>query len=200
MFCECMPTVFCGSRNSAFFDVSSGVTDMMDDDPFDGEAQPDAASDSPLVAISYFDSVDEMRGHAAEAWLDLQAACDDTESPLPMQQLSLEPAHFGLHIEIDAGLACSLNLYPVIAGEPHPEWGEGAAETLFQFSDDGFGGVDPQRVWSFFEFLLADILPFVGRDNRDELEERLAGGRRSFVFCDTGGCLLEMYSDDWRAN
>ena len=164
---------------------------------FGDERQPDTAAVPPLHAISFFDSLDEMRGYAAEAWLDLQAACDDPESPLPLQQLSLQPDHFGLQVVVDSGLACSLVLYPIIDGEAHPEWGEGGAEPLFQLSDDGLGGVDSKWVWSFFEFLLADILPFVGRDNRDELEERLAGGQRAFVMRDTSGNLLDMQEERW---
>ena len=175
------------------------ATMMMDDDEYDDwpeEEMPGRADGlaPSLLAVSYFDTIEELRGCVAEAWQEFDAAFGSPDSPLPLRNLSPTPSNIGLRWNLDAGLECSLLLYPIIDGEERLVWAE-ATEPLFQLGDDGMGMVDPEHLWAFLEYLLDDILFFAGRNNRDELMERFAGGGRRLALCDPIGCLLVMPTD-----
>ena len=150
---------------------------------------------APVLAVSYRDSLAELRGQVAEAWYELQAQYGDGQAPPPLCELALEPAHVALRVDIDAGLECVVSLYPVAAGIHYEHCGESSG-ALFQLGDDGGGMVDPAQLWALLEYLLDDILPAVGCDNRGELFERFAGGRRRLALCDPSGNLLAMPGDD----
>ena len=164
----------------------------MDIEEWDENALPDEEESVPPVQmVCYFDSLAELRGFIEESWEDLVARGGSANS---------DPERFGLRVEIDAGLECSVLIYPVVEGEHRLESGVGAGAALLQLRDDGMGSVSPEHLWHFFESLLDDILPWVGSDNRDELSERFAGGERSLELVDPSGRLLEMPNEnksDW---
>ena len=160
-----------------------------DDDLLEVEDVAGEPGDFPILAVSYFDSADEMRGQVAECWLTLQAARSASGSHSGGQGAT---EGLGLEVAIDAALECALHLYPLIDGNARVEWGLGDDQPLFQLSDDGAGWIDPEQLWAFVEYLLDDILPLVSQHNLDELLERFSGGRRSLQLCDPSGRLLEM--------
>jgi hypothetical protein len=166
-----------------------------DDDWQEAEMAAGAGNRAPVLAVSYFDSLAQLRGRVAESWQELQALYEDDQAPLLLRGLAFESANVALRIEIDDGLECAVCLYPRVAGELCHQWEQGG-EALFQLNDDGQGMVDPQQLWFFFEYLLDDILPAVGDINRQEILERFAGGSRPLALCDPTGSLLELPDSD----
>jgi len=164
---------------------------MSDDDGCDAEM-------APVLAVSYFDSLTQMRGQVAEIRDELALRFADDEAPAPLRGLVFEPAYVALRIDVDAGLECAVALYPLVSGVHYPDLGE-TSEALFQLGDDGGGMVDPGQLWSFFEYLLDDVLPLVGCDNRQDILERFAGGERPLALCDPIGNLLALPGSDMDA-
>lgn len=164
----------------------------MDDEGWPEESNVDESVLPPVSVVCFFDSSVELRGFVNECWHDLQAGFADAGAVPELAGLKWAAENVGARIRIDAGMEISLRLYPVIDGEHREDLGEGGAQPLLQLYDDGSGGVDPVQLRTLVEWLLEDILPYVGHYDASAIDERFAGESRSLVLSDTSGQLLEL--------
>jgi hypothetical protein len=168
---------------------------LNDDDDWQEQAMTDPSSEGSHTAVQlvcYFDSTQELRGRIGECWLDFQAGFEDPQTLVEPRPVAFCRQNTGLRIDIDNGLEITLQLFPVIAGEPREDLPGSVSEVILQLHDDGAGSPDPVQLQELLEWLLEDLLPGVGQIDLECVAERFDGGERPVLLTDITGQLLEM--------